>query len=411
MKRHAFQHNGLAFSYLDSGGDGPILIALHAHWMEASTFVPFAAALAPEWRVIALDQRGHGSSDHTATYTRDDYIIDLHALFVHLHLKKPVVLLGNSLGGVNAYQFAAQHPDLVRGIIVEDIGVEISADINFFLVWDGIFKTRQELENCVGPRFLPYLEDSFRETKEGWRLPFNPQDMLESNRCITGNYWKEWLATDCPLLLLRGKESRVTTRAHLEEMSLRRPNTFFQTLESGHVMHLENPTEFIKVVRKFLKELESEFLQQLIFRRAEHRDLSAILKLLVEDELGKTRESLSEVPEPCYEEAFQKITADSNNYLMVVELENQIIGTCHLTLLPSLTFRGGTRLQVEAVRIAEAFCGRGIGEWMFQKIFAYAHQQNVSTIQLTTNKVRTRAKKFYERLGFTATHEGMKMTL
>lgn len=156
---------------------------------------------------------------------------------------------------------------------------------------------------------------------------------------------------------------------------------------------------------------DSKFLQQLIFRRAEQRDLSAILKLLVEDELGKTRESLSEVPEPCYEEAFQKIAADSNNYLMVVELEDQIIGTCHLTLLPSLTFRGSTRLQVEAVRIAEAFCGRGIGEWMFQKIFAYAHQQKVSIIQLTTNKVRTRARKFYERLGFIATHEGMKMTL
>ncbi|MBX9578498.1 MAG: GNAT family N-acetyltransferase [Chthoniobacterales bacterium] len=156
---------------------------------------------------------------------------------------------------------------------------------------------------------------------------------------------------------------------------------------------------------------DSKLLQQLIFRRAEHRDLSAILKLIVEDELGKTRESLSEVPEPCYEEAFQKIAADSNHYLMVVELKSEIIGTCHLTLLPSLTFRGSTRLQVEAVRITEAFCGRGIGEWMFQKIFAYAHQKNVSIIQLTTNKVRTRARKFYERLGFRATHEGMKLYL
>lgn len=155
--------------------------------------------------------------------------------------------------------------------------------------------------------------------------------------------------------------------------------------------------------------MKNEFLQQLIFRRAEHRDLSAILKLLVEDELGKTRESLREVPESCYEEAFQKIAADSNHYLMVVELEQQIIGTCHLTLLPSLTFRGSTRLQVESVHIAEAFRGRGIGEWMFQKIFSYAQQQNVSIVQLTTNKVRVRAKKFYERLGFNATHEGMKL--
>lgn len=156
------------------------------------------------------------------------------------------------------------------------------------------------------------------------------------------------------------------------------------------------------------KDLTPIFLQQLIFRRAEHDDLSAILKLLVEDELGKTRESLSEVPEGCYEEAFQKITADSNHALMVVELENKIIGTCHLTLLPSLTFRGSSRLQVEAVHVAEAFRGRGIGEWMFQKIFEYAKHQQAPIIQLTTNKVRGRAKKFYERLGFKATHEGMK---
>ena len=153
---------------------------------------------------------------------------------------------------------------------------------------------------------------------------------------------------------------------------------------------------------------DQKFLEQLIFRRAEHRDLSAILKLLVEDELGKTRESASEVPDLCYEEAFQKITADPNHYLMVVECENQIIGTSHLTLLPSLTFRGSTRLQVESVHIAEVFRGRGIGEWMFQQIFEYAKKQHAPIIQLTTNKVRTRAKKFYERLGFKATHEGMK---
>ena len=176
---------------------------------------------------------------------------------MHLNFKKPIVLLGNVLGGVNAYQFAARKPDLVRAIIIEDVGVEIAVDMNFALAWEGIFKTREELEHYVGPRFLPYLQDSFRETKEGWRLPFNPQDMVEPNKCITGDYWKEWLATDCPLLLLRGKESHVTTHSHLEEMSLRRTNTFFQTLEGGRVIHLDNPADFTKVVGKFLKELKT----------------------------------------------------------------------------------------------------------------------------------------------------------
>ena len=81
MRRQSFRSNGLTLSYLDEGGDGDALIALHAHWMEAATFAPLATALAPAWRVVALDQRGHGDSDHAPTYTRDDYIADLLALF------------------------------------------------------------------------------------------------------------------------------------------------------------------------------------------------------------------------------------------------------------------------------------------------------------------------------------------
>ena len=115
MERREFQHDGLRFSFLDSGGDGDVLIALHAHLMEAVTYAPLAAAL-PKWRVVALDQRGHGYSDHSRSYTRNDYIQDVEALFEHLDLNE-AVLLGNSLGGANAYQFAARHPERVRGLI------------------------------------------------------------------------------------------------------------------------------------------------------------------------------------------------------------------------------------------------------------------------------------------------------
>ncbi len=117
MKRSQFHHDRLTLSYLDTGGDSQTLIALHAHWMEAVTYTRFAAALAPEWRVIALDQRGHGHSDHAPGYTREDYLGDLTALFEHLEIDK-AVLLGNSLGGVNAYQFAARHPERVKALVV-----------------------------------------------------------------------------------------------------------------------------------------------------------------------------------------------------------------------------------------------------------------------------------------------------
>ena len=96
MKRSEFQRDGLKLSYLDPGGDGEVMVALHGHWMEGMAYAPLMAALVPKWRVIALDQRGHGYADHASSYTRADYLDDLEALFTQLRLRGPVVLLGNS---------------------------------------------------------------------------------------------------------------------------------------------------------------------------------------------------------------------------------------------------------------------------------------------------------------------------
>ena len=254
MKRHQFQSGELTLSYLDTECEGNILIALHALWMNAATYSSLAAALAPDWRVIALDQRGHGYSDHAKTYTREDYIHDLLALFTHLDIPS-AVLLGNSLGGVNAYQFAARFPERACALIIEDIGAEVSADTSFVLAWSGFFTSREDLANKVGPRFLPYLKDSFRHTSEGWKLAFEPEEMLVSQNALNGNHWVDWLATNCPALLIRGRDSQITTRAHIEEMVERRPNSRLATLDGGHVVHLENPSDFRNTVQEFLNGL------------------------------------------------------------------------------------------------------------------------------------------------------------
>src|SRR5215469_14435958 len=90
VQRRSFQHKDLTFSWLDAGGKGSVLIALHAHWMEAVTFHRLATDLAPGWRVVALDQRGHGHSSHAATYTRQDYLGDLEAFYAELQVNAPV---------------------------------------------------------------------------------------------------------------------------------------------------------------------------------------------------------------------------------------------------------------------------------------------------------------------------------
>lgn len=254
MDRRSFRHGDLTLSYLDAGGSGPAVVALPGHWMEARTYAPLAAALMPDWRVVALDQRGHGFSDRASRYHREDYLGDALALCDHLGLRDPV-LLGNSLGGVNAYQLAARHPERVRALIVEDIGAEVADDQSFVLAWDGVSPTREALAERVGSRLAPYLTDAFRETRDGWRLAFAPADMVASQQALNGDHWDDWLGSGCPALLVRGGASRLTRAEHLAEMAARRPRTRLVTLDAGHVVHADAPAAFAETVRGFLRKL------------------------------------------------------------------------------------------------------------------------------------------------------------
>ena len=146
-------------------------------------------------------------------------------------------------------------------------------------------------------------------------------------------------------------------------------------------------------------------------RKAILKDLPGIIQLLADDDLGQIRELPQEAIDSRYVEAFTKIDNDPNQYLMVVFSNTVLLGTCHLSLMPSLTYQGAMRMQIEAVRIAKNYRGQKIGEWMMQQAFDYAKKHDVKMVQLTTNKLRPKAKKFYERFGFEATHEGMKYFL
>ena len=147
-----------------------------------------------------------------------------------------------------------------------------------------------------------------------------------------------------------------------------------------------------------------------IQRRATRTDLASIVSLLREDELGQTRECDGSELDMRYIEAFNRIDADPNQYLMVEVEADELVGTCHLTMMPSLTFTGTTRLQIEGVRVKESCRGQKIGEWMMQEAIQYGKSKGASIIQLTTNLERPRAKSFYERLGFVSSHVGMKLS-
>ncbi len=146
------------------------------------------------------------------------------------------------------------------------------------------------------------------------------------------------------------------------------------------------------------------------FRKATANDVPAIVEMIADDELGKKRENFKKPLPKEYLNAFKKINADLNQELIVVENKNaEIIGTLQLSFIQYLTYRGGIRAQIEAVRIRKDKRGLGIGKAMFKWAIHRAKERNAHMLQLTTDKKRPKAIKFYEDLGFKATHKGMKI--
>jgi len=149
----------------------------------------------------------------------------------------------------------------------------------------------------------------------------------------------------------------------------------------------------------------------IIIRLATKQDVTAIVRLLADDILGAQRERYLEPLPAEYYAAFAAINADSNNFLIVSEIDNKIIGTLQLTYITYLTYIGGTRALIEAVRVDNEYRGKGVGKTMLNWAISKAKKDGCHLMQLTTDKKRPEALEFYTKLGFTASHEGLKLFL
>ena len=148
-------------------------------------------------------------------------------------------------------------------------------------------------------------------------------------------------------------------------------------------------------------------IDTLKLRQAVAGDVTAIVRLLADDPLGATREKPGD---PIYDDAFRAIDRDPNNELWVIEgPDGRVLGVLQLTFIPGITHTAGTRAQIEGVRVAEELTGQGVGTWFFERMIARARERGARMVQLTSDKTRTDAIRFYEALGFTATHEGFKL--
>ncbi|MDX8342634.1 GNAT family N-acetyltransferase [Rossellomorea sp. YZS02] len=147
------------------------------------------------------------------------------------------------------------------------------------------------------------------------------------------------------------------------------------------------------------------------FREATEQDVDHIVEMLADDVLGKQRERYEQPLPQSYLQAFKAIDTDPNNELVVACDGEKVVGVQQITFTPYLTHQGGWRATIEGVRTSASVRGEGVGTKMIQWAIARAEERGCHLIQLTTDKQRPEALRFYEKLGFKATHEGLKLKL
>ena len=146
-------------------------------------------------------------------------------------------------------------------------------------------------------------------------------------------------------------------------------------------------------------------------RDARRDEVPAIVAMLADDTLGAAREMTSEPLPQSYYEAYDALARDPNNRLLIAELNGETVGTLQITFIHGLSRRGARRALIEAVRVASEHRGAGIGEAIIRAAIEIAREEGCTVVQLTTDKSRKDAHRFYQRLGFAASHEGMKLML
>ncbi|MEU2560467.1 GNAT family N-acetyltransferase [Streptomyces longispororuber] len=150
---------------------------------------------------------------------------------------------------------------------------------------------------------------------------------------------------------------------------------------------------------------------KVLMRPAQPADLESILRLLAQDAILEVPVETGPPVPQYYVDAFARISADPGQLLAVAEVQGEVVGTFQVSFIPYLLWRGGLVAQIESVRVAEHLRGQRVGEQMMRWAVEQARSRGCARVQLSTHKTRDRAHRFYERLGFRATHEGMKLFL
>lgn len=152
-------------------------------------------------------------------------------------------------------------------------------------------------------------------------------------------------------------------------------------------------------------------MAEIAFRRAKRTDIAVIVAMLADDKLGSSREDIREPLAEAYLKAFEAIDTDPNQFLAMMTEADRVVGTLQLTFIAGLSRRGALRGQIESVRVIRDRQGTGLGQKMIEWAVDQCRERGCAIVQLTTDRSRLDAHRFYERLGFKQTHLGYKIDL
>ena len=268
----------LRLKYLDWGFESnPTLLLLHGFAQTAHSWDFVALSLCDRFRVVALDQRGHGDSDWSpdGDYSTESAQADVHAV-AHSLSAEPVILVGLSMGGRIASSYASLHPERVRGLVIVDAGPEMQRSgtgrIRRFTQqsdeMDSVEEFVERVRKYNPSRPVEQIRGSIlhniKQLPNGrWTWKYDRRlgtggPRVEADPALTARLWAQLGGIACPTLIIRGGDSDVLAPETAQAMEERIPDARLATIEgAGHLVPGDNPIEFIREVSKFLGEVVS----------------------------------------------------------------------------------------------------------------------------------------------------------
>lgn len=273
---HFVTARGLKFHYVEWGAPSqPPILCLHGITQTAHSWDEVAADLSRNYRVLCLDQRGHGDSDWApdGDYTRQTQAADVDAVTDALGLSR-FVLTGMSMGGINSITFTAAHPHKVRALVVVDVSPEVQRQgvehIRSFIQASDVLDTFEEFVERAH-RFNPRrslenlrsrLSHNLKQLPDGkWTWKYDkalrsPQRGFQTS--ALQNLWDDVHAIRCPTLIIKGGESDILSAESAEKLQAAIPNSRLAVVPgAGHSVMGDNPSAFVAAVRPFLQTLPS----------------------------------------------------------------------------------------------------------------------------------------------------------